>query len=95
MHEDEEVDAEVEQEVDEKVDEEVEQEEDEEEVNNEVNEEVDKEVDEEVYKTAYRHIPTMTDSHHGGFLPVMIMVGICQVTKSHHSGNSEEAYGDP
>ena len=33
---------------------------------------------------AYRHIPTMTDSHHGGFLSVMIMVGICQVTKSHH-----------
>ena len=33
---------------------------------------------------AYRHIPTMTDSHHGGVLSVMIMVGICQVTKSHH-----------
>ena len=33
---------------------------------------------------AYRHIPTMTDSHHGGFLSVMIMVGICQVTNSHH-----------
>ena len=33
---------------------------------------------------AYRHIPTMTDSHHSGFLSVMIMVGICQVTKSHH-----------
>ena len=33
---------------------------------------------------AYRHIPTMTGSHHGGFLSVMIMVGICQVTKSHH-----------
>ena len=31
-----------------------------------------------------QHIPTMTDSHHGGFLSVMIMVGICQVTKSHH-----------
>ena len=29
-------------------------------------------------------IPTMTDSHHGGFLSVMIMVGICQVTKSFH-----------
>ena len=29
-------------------------------------------------------IPTMTDSHHGGFLSVMIMVGICQVTNSHH-----------
>ena len=28
--------------------------------------------------TAYRHIPTMTNSHHGGFLSVMIMVGICQ-----------------
>ena len=27
---------------------------------------------------AYRHIPTMTNSHHGGFLSVMIMVGICQ-----------------
>ena len=33
---------------------------------------------------AYRHIPTMTDSHHGGFLSVMIMVRICQVKKSHH-----------
>ena len=32
---------------------------------------------------AYWHIPTMTDSHHGGFLSVMTMVGICQVTKSH------------
>ena len=32
-----------------------------------------------------QHIPTMTDSHHGGFLSAMIMVGICQVTKSHHS----------
>ena len=31
-----------------------------------------------------QHIPTMTDSHHGGFLSVMIMVGICQVTNSHH-----------
>ena len=31
-----------------------------------------------------QHIPTMTDSHHGGFLSVVIMVGICQVTKSHH-----------
>ena len=31
-----------------------------------------------------QHIPTMTNSHHGGFLSVMIMVGICQVTKSHH-----------
>ena len=31
-----------------------------------------------------QHIPTMTDSHHGGFLSVMIMVGICQVTKFHH-----------
>ena len=27
---------------------------------------------------AYRHIPTMTNSHHGGFLSVMIMLGICQ-----------------
>ena len=27
---------------------------------------------------AYRHIPTMTNSHHGGFFSVMIMVGICQ-----------------
>ena len=36
------------------------------------------------YMLAYRHIPTMTDSHHGGFLSVMIMVGICQVTNSHH-----------
>ena len=34
--------------------------------------------------TAWRHIPTMTKSHHGGFLSVMILVGICQVTKSHH-----------
>ena len=42
-----------------------------------------------------QHIPTMTNSHPGGFLSVMIMVGICQVTKSHHLGNSEEAYGDP
>ena len=25
-----------------------------------------------------QHIPTMTNSHHGGFLSVMIMVGICQ-----------------
>ena len=31
-----------------------------------------------------QHIPTMTYSHHGGFLSVMIMVGIWQVTKSHH-----------
>ena len=31
-----------------------------------------------------QHIPTMTDSHPGGFLSVMIMVGICQVTNSHH-----------
>ena len=31
-----------------------------------------------------QHIPTMTDSHHGGFLSVMIVVGICQVTNSHH-----------
>ena len=30
---------------------------------------------------AFRHIPTMTDSHHGGFLSVMIMVGFCQVTR--------------
>ena len=36
------------------------------------------------YETVTQHIPTMTDSHHGGFLSVMIMVGICQVTKSHH-----------
>ena len=34
--------------------------------------------------TVTQHIPTMTDSHHGGFLSVMIMVGICQVTNSHH-----------
>ena len=27
---------------------------------------------------AYRHIPTMTNSHHGVFLSVMMMVGICQ-----------------
>ena len=31
-----------------------------------------------VMMLAYRHIPTMTNSHHGGFLSVMIMVGICQ-----------------
>ena len=32
---------------------------------------------------ATQHIPIMTDSHPGGFLSVM-MVGICQVTNSHH-----------
>ena len=37
-----------------------------------------------VMMTVTQHIPTMTSSHHGGFLSVMIMVGICQVTKSHH-----------
>ena len=26
---------------------------------------------------AYRHIPTMTKTHHGGFLSAMIMVGFC------------------
>ena len=31
-----------------------------------------------VVRMANRHIPTMTNSHHGGFLSVMIMVGICQ-----------------
>ena len=31
-----------------------------------------------IFIMAYRHIPTMTNSHHGGFLSVMIMVGICQ-----------------
>ena len=25
-----------------------------------------------------QHIPTMTNSHHGGILSVMMMVGICQ-----------------
>ena len=25
-----------------------------------------------------QHIPTMTNSHHGGFLSMMIMAGICQ-----------------
>ena len=29
-------------------------------------------------KKVTQHIPTMTNSHHGGFLSVMIMVGICQ-----------------
>ena len=29
-----------------------------------------------IFIMAYRHIPTMTDSHHGGFLSVMTMVGI-------------------
>ena len=36
------------------------------------------------FDTVTQHIPTMTDSHHGGFLSVMNMVGICQVTNSHH-----------
>ena len=35
-------------------------------------------LDFEMISVAYRHIPTMTNSHHGGFLSVMIMVGICQ-----------------
>ena len=30
-------------------------------------------------------IPTMTDSHHGGFLSVMIMVGICHPQRSESS----------
>ena len=38
-------------------------------------------------------IPTMTDSHHGGFLSVMIMVEICQVTKSHHKCWSRNLFG--
>ena len=33
---------------------------------------------------AYRHIPTMTKTHHGGFLSAMIMVGFCHLTNSHH-----------
>ena len=28
--------------------------------------------------TVTQHIPTMTNSHHGGILSVMMMVGICQ-----------------
>jgi hypothetical protein len=35
-------------------------------------------------KMVTQHIPTMTNSHHGGFLSVMIMVGICHMTKFHH-----------
>ena len=39
-----------------------------------------------------QHIPTMTDSYHGGVLSVMIMVGICQVTNSHHLSDDEEIF---
>ena len=39
--------------------------------------EVDKK-DEKMIKLVTQHIPTMTNSHHGGILSVMMMVGICQ-----------------
>ena len=38
----------------------------------------------EMKMMAYRHIPTMTKTHHGGFLSAMIMVGFCHLTNSHH-----------
>ena len=34
--------------------------------------------DEKMIKLVTQHIPTMTNSHHGGILSVMMMVGICQ-----------------
>ena len=34
---------------------------------------------------AYRHIPTMTKSHHGGEMSIMIKVGMCQTSTSQSS----------
>ena len=41
-----------------------------------------------------QHIPTMTKSHHGGEMSVMMKVGICQCQKStiHHARLFFEVY---
>ena len=39
---------------------------------------VDEEVEEEVKGRAFRKIPHMTKSHHGGNMSIMIKVGMCQ-----------------